>query len=100
MDNKEGVIDLVLVPAIRDYEARVNVTWANQNGDLPDPVAYDTPDNTLKAMVAEAIRAGSIPGLRADANVDLTDFKVDRFPPNEQRPFNLVQIRPKTAFGA
>lgn len=96
----DQVLEMVPAPpAIQDYEARVNVTWANQNGDLPDPVAYDTSDEALKTMLVEAIRAGSIPGLRADAAVDLRDFKVDRFPPNEQRPFNLIQIRPKTAFG-
>lgn len=99
MDNQ--ILDLVpAAPVIQDYEARVNVTWANQNGDLPDPVAFDTADDALKVMLTEAITNGSIPGLRADAGVDLRDFKVDRFPPNEQRPWNLIQVRPKTAFGA
>jgi hypothetical protein len=32
-------------------------------------------------------------------NVDLTDFGVDRFTENDARPYNLIQIRPKTPFG-
>lgn len=85
---------------IRDYEARVNVTYGGQNGDLPNPMAFDATDADVKASVAESIRAGTVPGLRADPNVDLGDFVVDRFPPNDQRPYNLIQLRPKTPFGA
>ena len=96
----QPIIDMLpAVPVIRDYEARVNVTWGGQNGDLPDPIAYDLPDDQIKDMVAEAVRNGYVPGLQANAAVDLHDYKVDRFPPNDQRPYNLVQVRPKTAFG-
>lgn len=98
MDN--AIIDLAPVARpIEDYEARVNITWAAQNGDLPDPVAYDTPDDQLKTMLVEAITTGSIPGLRADANVDLRDFVVDRFEATEARPWRAIMVRPKTAFG-
>lgn len=99
MDEQIINIDPV-APAMRDYEARVNVTWGGQNGDLPDPVAYDSTDDAIKGMLAEAIRNGSIPGLRADANVDLRDFVVDRFEANEARPYRAIMVRPKTAFGS
>lgn len=80
-------------------EARVNVTWQGQNGDLPSTVGLDATDGDVKAMIAEAIAAGTIPGIRADANPDLRDFVIDRFAPTDARPYNLIQIRPKTPFG-
>lgn len=82
------------------YEARVNVTYSGANGDLPDPVPYDTTDVVIRGLVEEAIRTGTLPGVVTDANVKLTDFVVDRFGPNEMRDFNLIQLRPKTPFGA
>jgi len=85
-------------PMIGADQARVNVTWQGQNADLPDPVAFDSTDGDVKGWVTEAIRHG-IPGLRADAGVDLRDFVVDRFTSTETRPYNLIQIRPKTPFG-
>jgi hypothetical protein len=63
-------------------------------------VAFDATDGDVKAMVSEAIRTGSVPGIQADANVNLQDFVVDRFNATEARPFRLLQIRPKTPFGA
>lgn len=81
-------------------EARVNITWNGQNGDLPDSVNRDAPDGDVKRWVTEAVRAGSIPGIAADNNADFGDFVVDRFPATEVRPYNLIQIRPKTPFGA
>lgn len=87
-------------PIIQNHEARVDVTWGGQRGTLPDPVSFDTSDANLKVMVTEAIRTGSVPGLQADADVDLADYKVDRFPPSEARPFSLLDLRPKTAYGA
>jgi len=86
----------LLIPATM---ARVNVTINGQNGDLPDPVSFDATDADIKAWVTETVRAGGIPGITADARADFTDFVVDRFPPNEARPFNLLQVRPKTPFG-
>ncbi len=85
---------------ILGHEARVNITWGGQNGDLLDPIPYDSADGDVKAWVTEAIRTGTVPGLAADPTADLKDFVVDRFPPNENRPHNLVQLRPKTPFGA
>ncbi len=79
--------------------ARLNVTWAGANGELPDPVPYDATDNQLKAMATEAILTGGIPGIPADRTVDLRDFVVDRFPATPEVPHHRVFIRPKTPFG-
>lgn len=88
-----------MVELIAAYQARVNVTWRGHNGDLPDPVSFDAGDGDVRGWVAEALRTGSIPGLAADAAADLRDFVVDRFAASEARPYNLIQIRPKTPFG-
>lgn len=80
-------------------DARVNVTYAGENGDLPDPVHFDSPDSDVKAWVTEAVANGSIPGIPATLDADFGDFVVDRFAANEERPYNLIQIRPKTPFG-
>ncbi len=84
---------------MRNWEARVNITWAGQNGDLPDPVAYDTADHQVLAMVTEAIRSGGVPGIQPDRHVDLRDFVVDRFPAGRDVQHNRVFVRPKTPFG-
>lgn len=78
---------------------RVNVTHAGQNGELPDPVSVDATDGDIRAWVTEAVRTGGIPGIPADARADFHDFVIQRFPPNEARPYNLCAIRPKTPFG-
>lgn len=80
-------------------EARVNITWAGSNGDLPDPVFFDSADGDVKAWITEAVRAGSVPGIVADTAADFGDFVVDRFSANDTRPYNLIQVRPKTPFG-
>lgn len=80
-------------------EARVNVTYAGKNGDLPDPVNFDSTEGDIKGWVSEALRTGSVPGIPAAGYVDLHDYVVDRFEATEVRPFNLIQLRPKTAFG-
>ena len=92
------------MPAIDPNYARLNVTYAGSNGDLPDPVAYDASDATIREWVTEAVRTGSIPGIPADPNADFRDFVLDRFPaptnPAEgERDYNLLSIRPKTPFG-
>lgn len=85
--------------ALMDGEARVNVTWSGANGDLEQPVAYDAGDADIKQWVTEAVRTGSVPGIAGDAGADFTDFVVDRFGPTDARPWNLIQVRPKTPFG-
>lgn len=84
---------------IAAHQARLNVTYDRQNGDLPDPITFDASDADVKAWAAEAIRNGGIPGIAASADATLADFKVDRFGPTEARPWNLVALRPKTSFG-
>lgn len=95
----EALVPVIVPFGIEPYQARLNITFGGQNGDLPDPITYDTADTTIRAMVEEAIRNGGIPGIAATANVDLTDYKVDRFEPTEARPHRLISVRPKTAFG-
>lgn len=85
--------------AIGAGDARVNITYGGSNGDLPDPVSFDATDGDIRQWVTEAVRGGGVPGLRADAEADFTDFVIDRFSANEARPYNMVQIRPKTPFG-
>jgi hypothetical protein len=80
-------------------EARVNVTFGGQNGDLPDPVNFDSTDGDIRGWIAEALRTGGVPGIEVTGDVDLTDFKVDRFEATEVRPYRLISLRPKTAFG-
>lgn len=85
---------------VRENEARVNVTWGGQNGDLTDPVPFDSADGDIKQWITEAVRTGTVPGIRADAAADFHDFVVDRFPATDVRPYKLIQLRPKTPFGA
>lgn len=86
--------------AMVPYEpnARLNVTFGGQNGDYPDPVNYDMTDGDIKQVATEAIRTGYIPGIAEDANVNLQDFVVDRFPASNDLPPRLM-LRPKTPFG-
>lgn len=97
MENENNVERLH--QAIQPHEARVNVTFAGANGDLPDPVAFDATDADVKQMLTEALRTGGVPGIPARADANLADFVVDRFPPTDVRPYNLLQLRPKTPFG-
>jgi hypothetical protein len=87
-----------IVRAVQPHEARVNVTYAGQNGDLPDPVSFDATDGDVKQWLTEAISNGGIPGI-PEVQADLRDFVVDRFTATETRPYNLLQVRPKTPFG-
>lgn len=80
-------------------EARVNVTFGGNNGDLPDPVAFDATDADIRQWVTEAVQTGGVPGIAANEGADFADFVVDRFAASEARPYNLIQVRPKTPFG-
>ena len=80
-------------------DARVNVTYAGENGDLPDPVHFDAPDADVLLWVTEAVANGGIPGIPATPNADFDGFVVDRFAANEERPYNSIMVRPKTPFG-
>lgn len=85
--------------AIPEGTARLNITWSGSNGDLPDPVPYDAADADLKRMATEAITNGDVPGIPADAGVNLQDFIVDRYAAKDDVPYARVFIRPKTPFG-
>lgn len=84
---------------IADNQARVNVTWKGQQGDLPDPVAYDAANGDVFQWVTEAVRAGDIPGIDADPDANFANFVVDRFDSHEEVPYNRLVVRPKTAYG-
>ena len=92
---------IIMVPEtnLPQNAAKLNVTWAGQNGDLPDPVPYDATDGDLRDMATEAIANGGIPGVTADGAVNLADFIVDRYAASDEIPFARVFIRPKTPFG-
>jgi len=78
--------------------ARLNITWARMNGDLPDSVSRDASDADVKQIAAEAVRTGYIPGITADPDVDFTDYVVERFDADGDLP-HRVMLRPKTEFG-
>jgi hypothetical protein len=99
MDNNVDNGNEAMVHGMLENEARVNVTYSGQNGDLPDPVFFDSTDGDIKAWVTEAVRGGSVPGIPASPNAEFDDFVVDRYTPTEARPYNLIQLRPKTPFG-
>jgi hypothetical protein len=84
---------------VNPNEAKVNLTWANQNYDLSNPVLFDMPEEDLKGMLAEIIRAGG-DGIPADADIGpMAHFVVSRHEPTETRPHRMIMVRPKTSFG-
>lgn len=85
---------------LAEHEARVGVTYNGQYGDLPDPVAFDASDGDVKGWISEALMTGGVPGIDPQTEVDLGNFVVDRFQANADRPYNLIQLRPKVPFGA
>jgi hypothetical protein len=95
------VVDGVALPApaLQPDQARLNITWAGNNGDLPEPVSYDATDEDIKTWAAEAVRGGHIPGIPAAEDVAFHDFIVDRFPATPDVGFNRLFLRPKTPFG-
>lgn len=91
------------MPDLQPYEARVNVTFNRLNGDLPDPISFDMSDEELFRQLCEALTTGYIPGIPAQEDLSRftsANFVADRFAPTPNRPYNLIQIRPKTAFGS
>lgn len=81
-------------------QARLNITWDGQNGDLPDSVPFDASDTEIRAWAAEALRGGDVPGIHADRRANLRDFVIDRFPSSDDTPYHRLFIRPKTPFGS
>jgi hypothetical protein len=84
----------------RADQARLNVTWKGQNGDLPDAVSFGASDAEIKQWAREALRTGGIPGIKIDAHAELKDFVIDRFPVSAEIPYNRLFARPKTPFGS
>ena len=80
-----------------NHMARLNITWAGQNADLPDLIDKDLADAAVKALATEAV-SGGVPGIAADPAANFGDFVVDRFPATDDLPAR-VMIRPKTPFG-
>lgn len=91
------VIALVRAGAVQEGEAVLNITWAGENGELPDPIRFDAASEDIFRWATEAVRAG-IPGITADANANLDGFVVERFGATGDLP-NRVAVRPKTPFG-
>ena len=56
------------------HEARVNITWNGQNGDLLEPVPFTASDHQLKEWAREALVGGSIPGETKVASVAIYEF--------------------------
>lgn len=77
--------------------ARLNITYAGQQGDLPDPVDYNASDAEIRTWAREALAQG-IPGIDPDPSADFSDFVVDRFAATEGLPAR-ISLRPKTPFG-
>lgn len=84
---------------MENYEARLNISYGGQNGDLPDPVSFDSTDGDVKAFAEEAVRNGNVPGINPDPNATFEDFVVDRYEANEEVDYNRLMVRPKTPFG-
>lgn len=78
--------------------ARLNITYQGQNGDLVDMVPYDSDDQAIKIVAAEAVSNGSVPGITAQQAL-FNDFVVDRFPSTGEDVPNKLMLRPKTPFG-
>lgn len=87
-----------IVPAIEDYQARLNITWKGQNGDLPEPISFDATDADIRTWAEEAIENG-IPGIEADGAANLRDFVVERFEPGNGVTYRRIVVRPKTHYG-
>ncbi len=81
-------------------EAILNVTWANNNGDLKDPVSFDATEEEIRTWATEAVRNGGVSNIAIDRNVDFTDFIIERYAATEETPFNRIFLRPKANFGS
>lgn len=80
--------------------ARLNVTYGGANGDLPDGVAFDTPEADILRMVEESLRDGYITGIPATPDANLRDFEVVRFSGDDGSNLgDRIFVRPKTPFG-
>lgn len=81
--------------------ASVNVTYGGATGDLADPVRFDASEEEVLAMVQEALRAGSVIGISAAPDADLSGYKAKpiKAAPEVGRHTNVIVVRPGTGFG-
>lgn len=79
--------------------ARVNVTYARQNGDLEGTLPFDSSDEEIISWVTEVLRSTGMKGIPANPSADLTGFIVQRFPANDEYPQPRIVLRPKVEFG-
>lgn len=89
----------VVAPQMASHLAKLTITYSGQQGDLPDPVPYDSADDVVKRMAIESIQQGYVPGIDTTTSPDFSDFVVDRFPAHPAVPWNRLSLRPKTPFG-
>lgn len=89
-----------MTDALVPYEptARLNITFSGENGDYPDAVNFDSPDEEILKTAEEGIQSGYVNGITTTPNATLADFVVDRFPATDEMPPRLM-VRPKTPFG-
>lgn len=78
-------------------EAVLNISWQGQNGDLPNPILYDSTDADIRRWATEAVRGG-IRGIDADPTVNFQDFIVERVAAKDGLPPRVL-LRGKTEFG-
>jgi len=84
---------------LRPTEARLNVTFNGQNGDMPAPVPFNASDQELRAWAFEALANGDIPGIARMPRMNDATMVVDRFPATDTIPYNRIFLRPQTPFG-
>ena len=89
-----------LVRVIQPHQARVEVTYKRQHGELPDAVTFDSTDGDIRGWLTEALRTGGIPGIEADPMANLTDYVIEKFDAVPGvRDHKMIQARPKVEFG-
>ena len=88
-----------IVRVIGADQAKVNITWKGENGDLPDSVLFDSGDADVLQWITEAVRTGGVPGIKVDATADFHGYVVDRYKATDDVTYNRIMCRPKTEFG-
>lgn len=86
---------------IDNTQARLNVTHGGENGEFQDPVLWDRTDAQILETITEAVRAGSVPGIKADPTASFTGdrYVVERFAATAEVPHNRFVVRPKVPYG-
>jgi hypothetical protein len=84
---------------VNENEAVVIVTYEGEQGELTNPVPFESAQGDVLAWVKESIESGSVRGMTAHQNVDLADFVVTPYVAKDGLPNRLV-VRVKTPFGS